>query len=223
MSADRCQGWRPDLGAYVTGKLTAEEEVALRAHLDGCPACRSEATDLSAVARLLPLARPADLDDAPSPRPELREGVVDRVRAARRDVRRSRWRVRMAVAAAAIVGIAAGAIGATAIGGDDPPAPAGTPVSFTMAEGEVAAEARIAEKPWGSGISLTATGLRPGEVYAVWLERPDGSRVAAGTFRPGADRSIHCYMTAALAPHQATALGVSDGAGQTVLLAPAPA
>ena len=47
---------RPALGAFVLGHLGPGEAAAVRAHLEGCAACRSEAATLAPVADLLPLA-----------------------------------------------------------------------------------------------------------------------------------------------------------------------
>lgn len=219
MTLEECRRARFDLGAFVAGQLDSEEGLAIVAHLDRCPSCRTEADELAAVSRLLPLAQPAHLDQPPSPPPGLVTQVVERLRDERRTRRRTAWRARVAVVAAAVVGVVVGAIGATTVGDEEPER--GRPIAFTVVEDAITAEARLTERPWGAGISLAARGLEPGEVYAVWLQQPDGSRVSAGTFRAGPDRAIRCYMTAGVPPDEATALGVSDSDGRTVLLAPA--
>ena len=48
-----CREWRGALGAAALGGLDPAEQIALRAHLDGCAVCRAELRDLTAVARVL--------------------------------------------------------------------------------------------------------------------------------------------------------------------------
>ena len=40
---------RESLGAYVLGHLDADETTAVRAHLDGCASCRTEADEIASV------------------------------------------------------------------------------------------------------------------------------------------------------------------------------
>ena len=64
----------PLLGAYVVGRLDADENAAVREHLDGCAECRDELAALESVKRAMDevpanlvleeLAR--DLDDIPA-------------------------------------------------------------------------------------------------------------------------------------------------------------
>ena len=46
---EACRDWRGALGAAALGGLNPAEEIALRAHLDGCPACREEHESLRAL------------------------------------------------------------------------------------------------------------------------------------------------------------------------------
>lgn len=50
-----------------------------------------------------------------------------------------------------------------------------------------AASVRLSGRPWGTQVDLRTErmpALPPGAYYEVWLVRADGTRVAAGTFRP---------------------------------------
>ena len=51
--SDPCRDWRGALGAAALGEIDPAEEIGLRAHLDGCAACRAELRELTAVARAL--------------------------------------------------------------------------------------------------------------------------------------------------------------------------
>ena len=67
---------RPLLGAYVLGQLGPDEATSVRAHLDGCAACREEAAALGSVADLLPLVDLERLEAPPEPPPP---GLLDEV------------------------------------------------------------------------------------------------------------------------------------------------
>ena len=58
MTTDPCRDWRGALGAAALGNIDPAEEIALRAHLDGCAECRAELRELTAVAQALPLVGP---------------------------------------------------------------------------------------------------------------------------------------------------------------------
>ena len=217
MTSERCETRRVALGLHALGQLAAGERAALEAHLDGCADCRREAAELRAVARALEIARAGPDAAVPNPPSDLVDRVVESVRADRGRARRRAWRVRAAVAAAAAAGVVTGAVGALAL--DGPDRPEGRQVAFPRSPAGVEARATLADREWGAGIWLDARGLRPGELYAGWLERANGSRVSAGTFRAAGDGRLRCYLTVGLASADAVAVGVSDEAGGTVLRA----
>lgn len=53
-----CDEIREWLGVYAIGALEPGEDVPIRAHLDRCPACRSECDDLVGVVQMLRRALP---------------------------------------------------------------------------------------------------------------------------------------------------------------------
>jgi hypothetical protein len=67
-------------------------------------------------------------------------------------------------------------------------------------------------------VTLDLRGLTPGTTYGAWLERADGSRVLAGTFRADRPR-VELTLTAALPLAEGRAVGVSTVDGQDVLRA----
>ena len=83
----------------------------------------------------------------------------------------------------------------------------------------VRAQARLAEQPWGTSVTIEASGLSVGTTYGAWLERADGSRVVAGTFRADTDRVL-VTLAAAIPLAEGRAVGVSTVEGQDVLRAP---
>lgn len=67
--------FHPDLGAYLLRGLEADEDDRFERHLEECPACRAQATELSGVASLLERAAPSH--DLPH---SLRERTLGAVR-----------------------------------------------------------------------------------------------------------------------------------------------
>ena len=218
MTSDHCLQMRPLLGMYVLGRLDDREFVALRAHLDGCPDCRSELRDLSPVAAALSEADPDRLTEPlplpPAALPDTIFGALDRERG------RQRYRRigLVAAAASAAIGLAAGGFVLRGITVSGPP---GQPVAFTALSPGVAASARVENRAWGTGISLDVTGLPQGGTYNVWLQRPDGSRMNAGSFIGGGDRTMSMQLAVGLPMSDATTLGVSaPGDDRALLQAP---
>jgi anti-sigma-K factor RskA len=211
MTDDVCRGRREDIGAYLLGALDADRTTALIAHLDGCADCRAEANALEPVARLLPLADPIRLSAQPAPPPRLAKSIVDRVIAEKRTTRLRRARRVAAgtiVAAAVITGllIYAGVTGTS-----------GMEVNLSNAASGVTSHAVLEYLPGGTHIELDIDGLPTEQVYAVWLEEGDGSRVPAGTFWMPEDERLDLSMTAALRLKECEGIGISNAEGKTVM------
>jgi hypothetical protein len=217
MKAEGCREWRERIGALVLGQLPEEERFATEAHLDGCPACRAEAEALAPVASLLERADPGRLVPAPGPPPRLGERIVRRIAVERLAKRRRRTRLRVGLTAAAAAAAAAAVI--TLVGADQS-TPAET-VAFRSLPRGASAEAALAARPWGSEVSVQVHGFRPGTLCRVWLRRADGKQVSAGSFRYVYDgESDHAGLSSALAPDDATAIGLR--AGSKTYVAPLP-
>jgi hypothetical protein len=73
---------------------------------------------------------------------------------------------------------------------------------------------------WGTEIHLQATGFTPGQQYNVWMERADGTRVAAGTFTGTTGAHVSVTLASALAQSHAVAIGISQPDGKLVVRAP---
>ena len=65
MKTDACREQRENLGAYALDQLPPDERAGLEAHLEGCPRCRAELEQLSALVRPMSLADPARFQSAP--------------------------------------------------------------------------------------------------------------------------------------------------------------
>jgi hypothetical protein len=217
MKAEGCREWRERIGALLLGQLPEEERFATEAHLDGCPACRAEAEALAPVASLLGRADPDRLVPAPAPPPRLGERIVGRIAVERRAERRRRTRLRLGLTAAAAAAAAAAAV---TLVGSDQSTPSET-VAFRSLPRGASAEATLAPRPWGSEVSVQVHGFRPGTLCQVWLRRSDGKRVPAGSFRYVYDgEGDHAGLSSALAPDDATAVGLR--AGSKIYMAPLP-
>jgi hypothetical protein len=217
MKAEGCREWRERIGALPLGQLPEEERFATKAHLDGCPACRAEAEALAPVASLLGRADPDRLVPAPAPPPRLGERIVGRIAVERRAERRRRTRLRLGLTAAAAAAVVAAVV---TLGGSDQSTPSET-VAFRSLPRGASAEATLAPRPWGSEVSVRVHGFRPGTLCQVWLRRSNGKRVPAGSFRYVYDgEGDHAGLSSALAPDDATAVGLR--AGSKTYLAPLP-
>ncbi len=196
----------------MTGRDGADD-VALRAHLDGCVDCRAELRELTSVARALPLADPSRLEQvAPQPSPALAQRVLDGVARQRRQ-RRDRIRHR------ALVGVAAAFVAAAAITAAVlvwPGGSGGTEVAFPNTTGGVTAHATLHGNAAGTVVSFHVQGLRDGAYYWLWLTDEEGHRVGAGTFR-GTTRPVDLTMTAAVALRDARRIWVTDKRDAVVL------
>jgi len=210
MTGEACRSWRGRLAASLVGELEPDEGIALRAHLDGCAACRAEVAELGAVMALLPLADVDRIGTVPPPPPGLADRIVSRVADERGRTRRRRMRLgASALGIAAVLALLAVLV-PTWIGEDR--------VGVTLrGPSGASASATLASKAWGTEIALDVSGLAAGDSYGVWLERPDGSRAPAGTFVAVAEREMHLVLAAGLALDGTSGLGVSTLDGETVM------
>lgn len=210
MTLDACRDWRGALAASALGDADPVEELGLRAHLDGCAACRAELDELRQVAAVLPAADVAMVTADPEEPPAVLAaqvlGGVARERErqhARRRTRRLRHATEAAIALAAAValvfGLTIGLRGSSA---------AHTNVVFTSTAGEGHATATLTERKQGTEVAFRVAGLHDGDWYWLWLTGDDGRRVPAGSFRGGAPAELE--LTAALPLSDTRRVWVTD-------------
>jgi hypothetical protein len=213
MTADPCREMRPLIGVAALGGLEPAEEFALHAHLEGCAVCRAELRDLTAVAQALPAADPGHISDVPAPSHALADQVSDRIAFERARQRRTRVG-RVLVASAAALATAAAIAGLLfVVGGGS--GNGGTTVAFPTVHG-VSGRATLHAQSAGTKVAFHVAGLHDGDAYWLWLTGEDGNRVAAGTFRGGAD-SMDLTMNAAIPLRDARRIWVTDAANDVVL------
>ena len=218
---DPCRDLRGALGAAAVEGIDPPDDIALRAHLDGCAACRAELRELTQVARALSSLPFSALEAAPAePSGELAERVLERLARERNAVRSRRVR-RVLISAAASASLAAAVIAAVlVVGGGN--GPAGTRVVLPAVGREHAsATATLRAAPAGTEVEMKVTGLHRGDYYWLWVTDENGKRLPAGTFQ-GSDQPLVMRLTAALPVSQARRIWVTDDDDQVVLDAKVP-
>lgn len=210
----------PMLGPFVLGHLDPHEAAAVRAHLDGCPACRTEAAELGAVAALLPLVDPDRVGAPAEPPRGLLDEVLMRIEQegeARQRGRRRSFAVRVAAAAALALTLVVAVIALWPSS-----SPGGEVVAMTAVVPGVQGEAVVHEDPEATWVELTTSGLSVGETYGVWFEvHGTRDRAPLGTFT-GVEGNLYISLYSTLPRDRAASIGVSASDGSTVMEATLP-
>jgi anti-sigma factor RsiW len=211
------------LGAFALGHLDPPESDRVRAHLDGCPACRAELAEIAPLAGRLAAVDPDVLDETPTPPPGLGAAVLARIAEEERLVgegrvvalRRTPTRRRVALGAA-VVGVAAagGVVGWVARPVPDP-VPL-EPVAVQAVASDVEARADLVPHTWGVEVRLTGTGFDAGEVYRVAVTADDGREVPAGQFLGVGPQPMRCNLSSSVLRADAVAFEVVDAEGAVV-------
>ena len=209
------------LGAFVLGQLDDIAAGRVRAHLDGCAACRAERDDIAPLALALRDVDPDVFDSAGvEPGPLLEARIERQVRVERSDRDRRRLLRRTVTGAAAVVVLTStGALGY----GIGRPAPAPViplePVAVTARQTGVRASADLVAHTWGMEIKLTATGLRAGSRYRMWVRSADGAPHEAGGLIGVGTKTMLCNLNTDVLRRDATSFSLTDAAGTVVLTA----
>ena len=233
---DRHEQLRELLGAHVLGHLDDLEEGAVRAHLDGCAACRAEVADLVPLVARLDAVDPTHLDERPSPAAGLgariRSAIAAeqserdrRERAEEHEAARSRLRRRttLLTAAAAVVVLALGA--GVGLGRATAPEPPAVPLEAISLEVETPGEgtgievesAGLVAHTWGTELRLVGAGFEEGAVYRAAFRDGTGRLTPAGQFLGTGGDDMTCNLQSALLRADVTAVVVRDEAGRTVI------
>jgi hypothetical protein len=180
MKAESCREWRESLGAYALGQLPHEERIRLESHLDGCPSCRAEVEQLSALVAPMSLADPARFDTTPELPPALAGRVAEAIGRERRVKRRRRTGFGFAFAGAAAA--AAAILLLFVLGGGSETGPE-QHVTFASLPKGTKVSAKLIPNAFGTEIHMYVQGVSSGTLCRVYLRSRDGKELSAGSFR----------------------------------------
>lgn len=213
MSSAECDRWHGLQAMHAIGRLDADEESQLRAHLEGCPACRAETVELARMGTALGLVDFGHLDDGMEPAIPLESATWERIRWERRR------RVRMTATRWTMAGMAAAAVAAIAlVVVSIQPSPAPTRTVALGGTPGVQASVVLTSKAWGTQATFKESGQKAGQVWTVSMETSPGSWWVAGSYRTvGSDGQVQITLACAVPADRITHVWVSDGAGHTVL------
>lgn len=169
-----CDEARLDLGVYVLGALSPEEQRRFEEHLRTCPDCATEYEELRFLPPLLDGLGPEDLYPAHvAPSPDLFARMsAAAAREGRRPLRSRTWAL-IAAAVIAVLGVGAG-VTVWATGSE------GQTVSVTAGPVEVTVTATGADE--GTRLEVSVDGLRPGEMCRIVAFDEDGNPHQGGSW-----------------------------------------
>jgi anti-sigma-K factor RskA len=231
--AEACDDRVDALVDHLAGRLDSDADSALLAHVATCAGCHEELRALSGPADALRRYAPDAAEDA-HPSPALEDRIAAAIAAApaggaavaapprpasldaARSRRRRRFATAMVIVAAAAVVVAI--VADVAFGHQA--TLTGEHVALQGKDSPASAEAVLAPRSFGTQLHIEATGLEPGEVYALWLADSADTKVPAGTFRAGTDGTITGEGRSSLPRDKAVRVWITDPSGATVAVAP---
>lgn len=219
MTEDAHRAMRESLGAFVLDHLDPTETARVRAHLDGCAACRAEYEALAPLAIALRDVDPDSLEESLEPSALLGARIEADIETERTRRRRRTAVQRALLATAASVILILTFVAGGRLGSDDAPSPAPLEaVAVSSAVDGVIADADLVDHTWGLEIKLNVTGLEGGESYTTTVQAA-GREYPAGEFIGVTGVEIHCNMSTSVLRDDATGFTVWDSNGQPVLRA----
>jgi hypothetical protein len=201
--------------ALLSGGLAPGERADLQGHLRECASCRDELVELAALPGLLARLRPAaavsrggPATDLPDPGARLRL-VEEALRARSRHRRRAGA---LAVAAALIV-VAGAGVGVARLRPSPPAAPTpavAAPALVAMTpmvngsgpgsgagSGAVSGAVAAVDKAWGSALSVTVTGGRPGQRLKLVVIDSEGHAETVAWWVTG-NKAVRCQGSSSI-------------------------
>ena len=219
-----CAQARLSLGSYVVGALDPDERITVEQHLESCPVCRDELSELAGLPGLLARVDVNDvLEGEPAPPPEL----LDRLLAAAADENRAARRRRFMVAAAAVAIASAGAAAAAAqiAEGHSTSSPAATAHVrvLTGSDATTHVAARISEqaKNWGTAVRVQLTGVPEGETCSLVVVSRSGQHEVAATWKVNYSGAVDVQGASAWAATDIASYAVVTDDGKQLVSVPA--
>jgi hypothetical protein len=201
-----------DAGAYVLGALPAADRREFEAHVESCPECRRQVSELAGLPGLLSRVTPADLADPPETPATLLPSLLSAVR------RERRLRVLRGLVAAAAVLAVLGGVGI--VRSQDRAQPQPTALAALVAT-HLHATATVVSASGGSRIELNCT--YQGDAgslstpYRLVVTDRSGSRISLATWRVGPDHEATISGSVDLPPSQISTVEVRTTTGLPVL------
>jgi hypothetical protein len=199
---------------HVFGDLPVNEDLALRAHLEGCVDCQALVREMTETFETLQYVDPSAIASSTSVSAELSQKVLGDLR--RAGVRQRRTQ-RIRVVSVACVGAVAVSLIFVGLFTGKSVAP---PLHRTVAlrgSASVKAIVELTSMSWGTAVDLKERGLPSGTLYTVSMESKNGTWWTAGTYRSVPGKTVNATMTCAVALKSITDVRVVNGAGVTVL------
>ena len=188
------------LGAYLLGGLDPTDRATFETHLAGCALCRDELSQSAALPGLLRRVDNPGRRAVEQPDPETRARQLRVLMHRRARLRRRRLNALVGVAAASVAAaVAAGLVFAPPLLRPSTPA-AATVVELRPANSGGAGQAVLDPRPWGTSVTLTATGLPTQGPFALEVTGRSGSQERAASWGITSDGRVHVVGATSLTP-----------------------
>lgn len=217
-----CAENRHALGVYVLGAIDPVDRALVEAHLAECAACRDELAGLAGLPALLSRVTPEEVERTVEPAdPGLLEPLLARVAAERR-----RSRLRLLVAAAAVLVLLAGVLSGVVALRDTRSAPTprvASPSATFSATGkasQVSARVEVFPRAWGTSVSLRLSGVAPYTTCQLIAVGQDGRRDVAASWRATYSGGASVTGATALNPRDIARFDVMTHDGQRLVTVP---
>lgn len=210
---EECSFFRPLLTEHLLLGTPLPKESSR--HVEECPECTREVSDLGEVVRTLRRADPlsgwtgAQASETPArPSRDLSDRIRREVTGSKTARPRPRRRIALGVAAAFVTAAAA----VFPLAADRNPSPAPSVV--------LVRQGRMIERPWGTEVPVALSGLEAGEMYRLMAVNADGRRAPGGSVQTTSGDRVSTRMVTGMRKDTITALIVEDEEGHIVTRVP---
>jgi predicted anti-sigma-YlaC factor YlaD len=223
MTAPSCAEARLSLGAYVVGALDPADRAAVEHHLETCPACRDELSELAGLPGLLGRV---DVGDVVGSEPTAPPELLDRLLHAAASERRTAHRWRMMAAAAAVAVVVAGTTAVAVQLAENnhhgaAPTAASTVLTRTDPRTHVTATISAQQKTWGTAVGVKLTNVPVGETCSLVVTSKSGQHEVAATWKVTYEAPVDVQGATAWAASDIASYDVVTDEGQQLVSVPA--